>query len=256
MRRLLAALLVTAAATAPAAAAELKLEIRNGRVTLDARDVTLRQILAEWARVGQTRIVNLERLGSGPVTLQLTSVPERQALDIILRSASGYLAAPRAAGSAGSSAYDRILILASSSVAASRSQTPASPARTPAAAPARGVPPGPGFAPPDLMLPDPGDGDQGDDADAPAARVPAPGRGVSTFDAVRPSAPGAPVPVPQSSPTGPLELPAPDAPAQASPTPSWAFPAGTATPGTVAAPAQPQGMRTTPPGTRPTQPDR
>ena len=43
----------------------------NGRVTLVAKDVTVREILAEWARVGQTRIVNAEKLTGGPVTLEL-----------------------------------------------------------------------------------------------------------------------------------------------------------------------------------------
>jgi hypothetical protein len=241
---------MTAAATAPAAGADLKLEIRGGRVTLDARDVSLRQILAEWARVGQTRIVNLERLGSGPVTLQLAGVPERQALDIILRSASGYLAAPRAAGSTGSSTYDRILILASSNVStAARSQTPA---RTPASAPARGGPPGAGFGPPELMLPDPGSqDDQTDEVDGPAARAPGPARG-----AARPGLPAPPAAAQPPGASGPLELPPADSQAPATPTTSWTIPAGTVTPGVIAPAAQSPGAPGTPPGTRPTQPDR
>ena len=44
------------------ARAEVQITIHNGRVTLVARDATLRQILAEWARVGQTKIVNIERI--------------------------------------------------------------------------------------------------------------------------------------------------------------------------------------------------
>jgi hypothetical protein len=55
----LALRLVLAASTA--SAGELTLSIRDGRVTLVARDVPLRQILAEWARVGRTRIVNADR---------------------------------------------------------------------------------------------------------------------------------------------------------------------------------------------------
>ena len=34
----------------------------DGRVTISAKDATIRQILAEWARVGQTRFVNAERV--------------------------------------------------------------------------------------------------------------------------------------------------------------------------------------------------
>jgi hypothetical protein len=98
----------------PAAAGELRLSIANGRVTLRAKDVSVREILAEWARVGQTKIVNAEKLVGGPVTLEIVDVPEAQALDTVLRSAAGYVMAPRMAGSPGPSTYDRIMILASS----------------------------------------------------------------------------------------------------------------------------------------------
>ena len=87
------------------AAGELQLTIANGRVTLVADNVPLKTILSEWARIGQTRIVNAEKLTGAPLTLRLLDVPEAQALDIVLRSASGYLAAPRPAGIAGSSQY-------------------------------------------------------------------------------------------------------------------------------------------------------
>jgi hypothetical protein len=48
-----------------ASAAGLELSIRDGRVTLDAQDVTLRQILTEWARIGKTRIINIEHGRAG-----------------------------------------------------------------------------------------------------------------------------------------------------------------------------------------------
>src|SRR5256885_605405 len=96
-------------ALAPAARAEVQLSIRNGRVTIVAKDATVRQILAEWARVGKTKIVNGERIPGGPVTLELRDVSEAEALDVLLRTLSGYLAAPRRAlTSADSSAYDSI----------------------------------------------------------------------------------------------------------------------------------------------------
>jgi hypothetical protein len=38
----------------PALADDLKLTLENGRATILAQDVPLRQILAEWARVGKT----------------------------------------------------------------------------------------------------------------------------------------------------------------------------------------------------------
>ena len=96
----------------PALAGTLKLEIRNGRVTLEARDVPVRDILAEWARLGQTRIENRERVGGAPVTLTLKDVPEREALDVLLRAVSGYIAAPRSTPVADASMYDVIYVLA------------------------------------------------------------------------------------------------------------------------------------------------
>jgi len=109
---LTAALFVSAAI--PCAAGELRLTMANGRVTLVAHDVTVREILAEWARVGQARIVNGEKISGTPVTLELEDVPEAQALDTVLRSAAGYVMVPRVAGNPGVSRYDRIMILASS----------------------------------------------------------------------------------------------------------------------------------------------
>ena len=64
-------------------------------MSLSAKNATVGQILAEWAKVGQTKIVNAERVGGGPMTLELTDVPEAEALEILLRSAGGYVLAPR-----------------------------------------------------------------------------------------------------------------------------------------------------------------
>jgi len=92
----------------------LQLSMQNGRVTIIATEVPLRQILQEWSRVGQTKIINAEKLTGGPVTLQLVNKSEREALDILLRSAAGYMAAARPDTAEGVSAYDRITILATS----------------------------------------------------------------------------------------------------------------------------------------------
>jgi hypothetical protein len=108
-----AALAVLLATPSLAGAGELRLSIANGRVTLVAQDVTVKQILDEWSRVGQTQIVGAERLISTPVTLELTDVAEGRALESLLRSASGYIAKPRT-GTPGASAYDRILIMPAS----------------------------------------------------------------------------------------------------------------------------------------------
>ena len=91
---LLAAGLLTATGL-PAAAQSISLTIRDGRVTLITQNATPAAILAEWARQGQVRIVDGERVPGAPLTLRLENVPEREALDIVLRGAAGYIAAPR-----------------------------------------------------------------------------------------------------------------------------------------------------------------
>jgi hypothetical protein len=97
-----------------AAAGELKLSMQDGRVTLVADNVPLGKILQEWARIGQAKIVNGEKLSGPALTLQLINVSEREALDILLRSASGYIAAPRPVALAGAAMYDRVTIMATS----------------------------------------------------------------------------------------------------------------------------------------------
>src|SRR5213080_4553087 len=89
--------LVASLAGAASASAEVSITLQNGRVSIVAKDATARQILTEWARVGQTKIVNVERIPGGPMTIELTNMPEQQALDLLLRSVSGFMAAPRAA---------------------------------------------------------------------------------------------------------------------------------------------------------------
>ena len=106
--------LLALGAASAAFAGELSVKIANGRATVIAKDVPVRQILAEWARVGETRVVNAEKLVGGPVTLELVDVPEKEALDIILRTAAGYIAAPRPANLTGASQFDRVIVLATS----------------------------------------------------------------------------------------------------------------------------------------------
>ena len=86
-------------------------------------------ILAEWGRVGNTAIIDADELADQTVTIELVDVPEAKALRTLLRTASGYLAAPRAAMSDGVSRFDRILLLAISKPTV-RVATIASPGRT------------------------------------------------------------------------------------------------------------------------------
>ncbi|HYT74230.1 MAG TPA: hypothetical protein VEL79_05745, partial [Vicinamibacterales bacterium] len=74
----------------PASAGDLRLTMNAGRVTIIADNVPLRQILQEWSRIGQALIVNADKLSGPNVTMQLIDTPEKDALDILLRSASGY----------------------------------------------------------------------------------------------------------------------------------------------------------------------
>jgi hypothetical protein len=100
---------------APSHAQSVNVQFNNGMVTVTAQNAPVRQILAEWARLGGTTFVNAERVPGGPVTLQLENVSERQALDVLLRSVSGYMVAAREATGTGASSFDRILILPTSS---------------------------------------------------------------------------------------------------------------------------------------------
>ena len=121
----------------PVQAQNVKLEFRDGKVNLTTQNASLRAILAEWARLGGTQVVNMERLAGPPVTLQLTDVPETQALDIILRGTAGYIAGLRttAEPSPTRSTLDRILVVPTAGTAASVSARPPTP--PPFAAPQR-----------------------------------------------------------------------------------------------------------------------
>lgn len=154
---------------ATTASADVQLTMQNGHVSIVAKDATVRQILTEWARVGHTKIVNVERIPGGPITLELNNVAEAQALDILLRTVSGYIAAPRPADAvdANLSQFDRIIVMPT--LASAR--------------PAASSAPPPVFQPtPQFNQPHPVDDDTDDDQPAPNVPVP-PNRGpvFSTF---------------------------------------------------------------------------
>jgi hypothetical protein len=101
-------------AGATSAEAQVNLEFRDGKIRLNAQNVSVSQILSEWSRRGRTTIVNGERVPGPAVTIELQDVPEDQALDILLRSVSGYLVAARETAITGASSFDRIYILPTS----------------------------------------------------------------------------------------------------------------------------------------------
>jgi len=165
-RSIVAALIVLLGASS-ASAQVLSLEFHDGRIRLTAENVPVSRILDEWARRGGTKIVNGERVPGPPVTLQLTDVPERQALEIVLRGAAGYMVLARDTITPGASALDKILVLPTTS-------------RAPAAA----APPPPQPPPPqfqnrpdaDVDLDEPAENPQGPPPGAfPRGRVPANG---------------------------------------------------------------------------------
>lgn len=104
-------------AGASADAQHVSLDLRDGKVTLDARDVSLDEVLTEWTRTGGTRIVRVRdgAIVAPRLTLLLRDITEREALDIVLRSVSGYLLVGRRDGFAGLSAFEQILLLPTSS---------------------------------------------------------------------------------------------------------------------------------------------
>ena len=191
---LLAASAVALSQPVFAAPGDLKLTMQDGRVTLMAESVPVRQILQEWARVGQTRIVNAEKLSGPALTVQLVNMPERDALDIVLRSAAGYIAAPRPVAMAGAATFDRITILATS---------------RPPAATASAAPPVPTFQRPPQPM---DDGDEPINVQMPPQQQPQ-----SPVTAPFPGMPPQPAPQPGQNmpvtgmPQGPLTSPRPGA---------------------------------------------
>ena len=133
-RSIVAALFMLLCGAGSAAAQVLSLEFHDGRVRLTAENVPVSRILAEWARIGGTQIVNGERVPGAPVTLQIVDIPEQQALDTILRGAAGYMVLARDTTSTGASAFDKILVLPTTSrapAAAALPQPVAQPAQFP-----------------------------------------------------------------------------------------------------------------------------
>ena len=218
--------------------ADVQLTMQGGRVSLVAKDATVRQILTEWARVGHTKIVNVERVPGGPVTLELINVPESQALDVLLRALSGYITAPRPVEAANLSRFDRIIIMPT--LASARPATSSAPAP-------------PAFQQsPQFNMPQPADDDADDERPAPNGAVPPAPRGpvFNTFpqpQVVNPQT--APMPQPGAAGGAPPQTPAPATFGGAVPTAPFG---GVAVPGMVAPPpAAPPGQQPGAPGQPP-----
>jgi hypothetical protein len=208
--RTAAAASVVLALGCPAWGGQVRLEIHDGKVTLNAKDATVRDILIEWSRVGHTEIINAERVPAAPVTLELNGVPERDALETVLRSSAGFVAAQRAVPESTASVFDRILVMPGS--------RPDVVATTTAAATTSPAPP-PGRRPFFQQRPAPPPAVDDQDEPLPTASMPLPG--APTPGAAQPGTmtPGQPV-----NPSGgagtnlmqpPGQVPQPNAPPQA-----------------------------------------
>ena len=236
---LLAAFSLGAASTA---SADVQLTMQNGRVSVVAKDATVRQILTEWARVGHTKIVNVERIPGGPMTIELHNVTESQALEVLLRAMSGYIAAPRpieAANAANLSRFDRIIVmptLASARPAVASTPPPVYQQQTPQF----------------MQQPQPADDDADDEPAAPNVTVPQRGPVFNTFPQ-QPQFPGQPSqfqPQTTISPFNGQPFPVSGSPNQPV-APAAPF-GGVAVPGMVAPVPQPQPGQF-PPGQQPPQ---
>ena len=113
LKRLLLSAFFMSACAGSAAAQTVKLEFTGGLVNLNAQNAPIRVVLAEWARLGGTQIVNGNNVIGQPLTLELTGVTERQALEILLRNVPGYILSARPSpGVGGASSFDRVMIMA------------------------------------------------------------------------------------------------------------------------------------------------
>ena len=107
-----------AAAQAPPAPPVRKLEIsfQGSNVTLVAANVSLPDILAEWARLSGCVMVNAERLSRVPIVapIQFENQPQQRVLESLLRPAAGFILAPRKANRPGATDFEMVYILATS----------------------------------------------------------------------------------------------------------------------------------------------
>jgi len=100
-----------AQAQAPPMPRRLELTFNNGKVTLVAQGVTVREIMAEWARQCGCLVQGTDRLtGGSALPMQFEDQPEAAVLESLLRSAGGYLLGPRPPGSRGASIYGSVSV--------------------------------------------------------------------------------------------------------------------------------------------------
>lgn len=90
--RLIVAALLTLSVASQARAQALQLDVHDGLVWLNADHVSLGEIVRQWARTRDLRVVRPELLEGVVITLRLSGVPESEAVQILLRGVTGYVA--------------------------------------------------------------------------------------------------------------------------------------------------------------------
>ncbi len=109
-----------AMAQTPAPSRQLEISFKDGLVTLIAKGVTVPEIMGEWSRKGGSKIVNAEKMIGGQVQYEFHDTPESEVLQSLLRSAAGFIAAPRRPGGpTGASNMEQVMIIAVSRPSAS-----------------------------------------------------------------------------------------------------------------------------------------
>ena len=121
----MATLCLLAVPSHSATAQSLSLRLEGGTVTLHATNVTVDEILARWSKTTGLTVVSQNGHGSDiPVTLDLTGVPERDALRLILRDLSGYIMGEKRDPLTGAVRIDRLVILPDSAARAREAEPP------------------------------------------------------------------------------------------------------------------------------------
>jgi hypothetical protein len=103
---------ITPRAQAPAPMSRrVELTFNNGKVTLIAQGVTVREIMAEWARQCGCLVQGTDRLtGGSTLPMRFEDQPEAAVLESLLRSAGGYLLGPKSPSSRGASIYGSVSV--------------------------------------------------------------------------------------------------------------------------------------------------
>lgn len=112
MRTVLWTLIVVGALAAAPRAQQVNVRIAfgDGRVTVEATDALVSDVLAEWSRVGGTLITGVDRIPATRLTLKLVDIDEWSAMTSLVGKSTAILAAARDNAPAGASRLTRLVI--------------------------------------------------------------------------------------------------------------------------------------------------